>query len=224
MRQVSNLYRSSVGKKALMAISGVLLAGFVVAHMLGNLKMFQGPEAMDSYAVFLKQAGYPILPEYGLLWIARLALLGAIGVHVAAAFQLWRQSRAARPRGYRKEDSQVLSYASRTLRWGGVIILLFVIFHIQHFTTGRAHPDFVYGAVYQNVVLGFQSVPVAFFYLSGRGFAGAAPLPWDLERIFHPRKPEPALGSPPPPPFGRSWPLPFSWDTPRFPWRCSPDS
>jgi succinate dehydrogenase / fumarate reductase, cytochrome b subunit len=169
MRQVSNLYRSSVGKKALMAISGILLAGFVVAHMLGNLKMFQGAEAMDSYAVFLKQAGYPILPEYGLLWIARLALLGAIGVHVAAAFQLWRQSRAARPRGYRKEDSQVLSYASRTLRWGGVIILLFVLFHIQHFTTGRAHPDFVYGAVYQNVVLGFQSVPVAFFYLLAVG-------------------------------------------------------
>jgi succinate dehydrogenase / fumarate reductase cytochrome b subunit len=63
----------------------------------------------------------------------------------------------------------VLSYASRTLRWGGVIILLFVIFHIQHFTTGRAHPDFVYGAVYQNVVIGFQSVPVAFFYLLAVG-------------------------------------------------------
>jgi succinate dehydrogenase / fumarate reductase cytochrome b subunit len=169
MRKALTLFRTSVGKKVLMAVSGILLTGFVLAHMLGNLKMFQGPEAMDGYAVFLKQAGYPLLPEYGLLWIARIALLGAVGVHAVAAFQLWRQSRAARPHGYKKDVPQVFSYASRTMRWGGVIILLFVVFHLMHFTVGSAHPDFVYGAVYQNVVIGFQSVPVALFYLIAVG-------------------------------------------------------
>jgi succinate dehydrogenase / fumarate reductase, cytochrome b subunit len=169
MRKALTLSNSSVGKKALMAVSGILLAGFVLAHMLGNLKMFQGAEAMDGYAVFLKEAGYPLLPKYGLLWIARILLLGAVGTHIWAAFQLWQQSRAARNTRYKKEDSQVFSYASRTLRWGGVIILLFVVFHLLHFTVGSAHPDFEYGAVYQNVVLGFQSVPVALFYLLAVG-------------------------------------------------------
>ncbi len=169
MRQVLTLYRSSVGKKALMAVSGILLAGFVVAHMLGNLKMFQGAEAMDGYGEFLRQVGYPVLPEYGLLWIARLGLLAAVGVHAVAAFQLWSQSRSARPTGYRKEDSQVFSYASRTMRWGGVIVLLFIVYHLLHLTTGSVHPDFEYGSVYANVVAGFQSVPVALFYLVAVG-------------------------------------------------------
>ncbi len=165
MQKALTLYRSSVGKKALMAVSGILLVGFVLAHMLGNLKMFQGAEAMDGYAIFLRQLGYPVLPEYGVLWIARLALLAAVAVHAVAAFQLWQQSRGARPTAYRKEDSQVFSYASRTMRWGGVIVLLFVIYHILHFTTGTAHPDFAYGAVYANVVTGFQNPLVAGFYL-----------------------------------------------------------
>lgn len=169
MRKALTLYRSSIGKKALMAVSGLLLAGFVVAHMLGNLKMFQGAEAMDAYAVFLRELGYPVLPEYGLLWIARLALLGAVGIHAVAAFQLWQQSRKARPTGYRKEDSQVFSYASRTMRWGGVIVLLFVVYHILHFTTGTVHPDFEYGMVYANVVVGFQNPLVAGFYLVAVG-------------------------------------------------------
>jgi succinate dehydrogenase / fumarate reductase, cytochrome b subunit len=169
MRQVLTLSRSSVGKKALMAVSGILLAGFVVAHMLGNLKMFQGAEAMDGYAQYLRELGYPILPEYGLLWIARLALLGALLVHAVAAFQLWQKSRSARSTRYRKEDSQVFSYASRTMRWGGVIVLLFVVYHILHFTTGTAHPDFEYGSVYANVVTGFQNPLIALVYVVAVG-------------------------------------------------------
>jgi succinate dehydrogenase / fumarate reductase, cytochrome b subunit len=169
MRKVMTPFRSSVGKKALMGISGILLAGFVLAHMLGNLKMFQGPEAMDGYALFLREVGYPILPEYGALWVARLALLAALGVHAVAAFQLWSGSRAARGTEYRKEDSQVFSYASRTMRWGGVILLLFVAYHLLHFTTGHAHPDFDYGSVYANVVIGFQSPLVAGVYLVAVG-------------------------------------------------------
>lgn len=169
MQKALTLYRSSVGKKALMAVSGILLAGFVVAHMLGNLKMFQGAQAMDEYAQFLRELGYPILPEYGVLWIARIALLAAVGVHAVAAFHLWKQSRSARPTRYRKEDSQVFSYASRTMRWGGVIVLLFVVYHILHFTTGTVHPEYEYGAVYANVVVGFQNPLVAGFYLVAVG-------------------------------------------------------
>jgi succinate dehydrogenase / fumarate reductase, cytochrome b subunit len=169
MRQVLTLYRTSVGRKALMAVTGILLAGFVFGHMVGNLKMFQGAEAMDGYGAFLRQFGYPIIPEYGLLWVVRLGLLAAVAVHAVAAFQLWQQSRAARSTAYRKDDSQVFSYASRTMRWGGVIVLLFIVYHLLHLTTGSVHPDFEYGSVYANVVAGFQSIPVAVFYLVAVG-------------------------------------------------------
>jgi succinate dehydrogenase / fumarate reductase, cytochrome b subunit len=175
MRRMISLYRPSVGKKVVMALSGVVLYGFVYLHMLGNLKAFQpqaDPEAyfpLDLYGSALRQFGYPVFPEYGLLWVARIALLVAVGVHVVAAFQLWRQSRAARRVGYRKEQSQVFSYASRTMRWGGIIILLFVIYHILHFTTGSVHPDFEYGAVQANLVVGLRSLPVAAFYILAVG-------------------------------------------------------
>jgi succinate dehydrogenase / fumarate reductase, cytochrome b subunit len=174
MRRVVTLYRSSVGKKALMAVSGILLILFVIGHMLGNLKAFQstgpsGVHPLDEYGVFLRGLGYPIVPEYGVLWVARIVLLLAVGAHIVAAVQLWRQSRAARETGYRKEISQVFSYASRTMRWGGVIVLLFVIYHILHFTTGDVHPQFEYGSVYANLVIGFQQLPVALFYLVAVG-------------------------------------------------------
>lgn len=174
MRRVVTLYRSSVGKKALMAVSGILLVLFVIGHMLGNLKAFQstgssGVHPLDEYGVFLRGLGYPIVPEYGVLWVARIVLLLAVGAHIVAAVQLWRQSRTARGKGYRKETSQVFSYASRTMRWGGVIVLLFVIYHILHFTTGDVHPQFEYGSVYANLVIGFQQTPVALFYLVAVG-------------------------------------------------------
>lgn len=174
MRRVANLYRSSVGKKALMAVSGIVLVVFVIGHMLGNLKAFQttgasGVHPLDEYGVFLRGLGYPVVPEYGVLWAARLILLVAVGAHIFAALQLWRQSRAARDTGYRKETSQVFSYASRTMRWGGVIVLLFVIYHLLHFTTGHVHPQFEYGSVYANLVIGFQQTPVVLVYLVAVG-------------------------------------------------------
>lgn len=169
MRRVMTLYRSSVGKKVMMAVSGIVLFGFVIGHMLGNLKFFEGAEALDSYAVFLREAGYPLVPEYGALWGFRLVLLVAVGIHIVAAVQLWGQSRKARGRGYRKEESMVFSYASRTMRWGGVIIAAFVVYHLLHMTTGHAHPDFEYGSVYDNLVAGFQSPLVAGFYLVAVG-------------------------------------------------------
>lgn len=169
MRRVATLYRTTVGKKVLMAMSGVVLFGFVFAHMLGNLKMLVPPSdghfAMDVYAEFLREVGYPLLPRGGLLWIARLVLLGAVGIHVLSAVQLAQLSRAARPSGYAREDSLSLSYASRTMRWGGVILLLFVVYHLLHFTTGQAHSSFVYGAVHQNYVNAFQNPAIFAVYL-----------------------------------------------------------
>lgn len=169
MRRVMTLYRSSVGKKVLMALSGLILVGYVILHMLGNLKAFQGQEALDAYGAFLREVGYPLLPEYGMLWIVRIVLLAAVGVHIVAAVQLWAQSRRARSHGYRKEESMVFSYASRTMRWGGVIILAFVVYHLLHLTTGHAHPDFEYGSVYDNLVIGFQSPLVTGVYLVAVG-------------------------------------------------------
>lgn len=161
MRRVVNLYRSTVGKKVLMAVSGILLFGFVAAHMVGNLKMLQGPEAMNGYAEFLREVGYPALPHYGALWLFRIVLLIALAVHVIAAVQLYRISRGARTTKYGKHDDQSFTFASRTMRWGGVILLLFVVYHILHFTTGQAHTAFVPGDVYQNFVVAFR-IPVVF--------------------------------------------------------------
>lgn len=174
MRRVMTLYRSSVGKKIMMALSGIILFGFVVGHMLGNLKAFEshdgsGPHPLDTYGEFLREFGYPILPEYGLLWGARIVLLLAVGIHIMAAVQLWSQSRKARGQGYKKEDSQVFSYASRTMRWGGVIVAAFVVYHLLHFTTGTVHPDFEYGRVYDNLVIGFQNPLIAGFYVVAVG-------------------------------------------------------
>jgi succinate dehydrogenase / fumarate reductase, cytochrome b subunit len=161
MQRVATLYRSSVGKKILMAISGIVLFGFIVLHMVGNLKVLLGPEEIDAYARFLREVGYPAVPNQTILWTVRLVLLLAVLVHITAAFQTWSQSRNARAVGYRKSDDLSFSYASRTMRWGGIIILLFVVYHLLHFTTGTLHPDFVEGGVYHNFVVAFQG-PVVF--------------------------------------------------------------
>jgi succinate dehydrogenase / fumarate reductase cytochrome b subunit len=169
MRRVATLYSTTVGKKVLMAASGVVLFGFVFVHMLGNLKMLFPPSdghyAMDVYAEFLREIGYPLVPHTGVLWLARFVLVGAVAIHVMSAVQLSQLSRAARPTGYAKEQSLSLSYASRTMRWGGVILLLFIIYHILHFTTGQAHSSFVAGAVHQNYVSAFQNPLIFGVYL-----------------------------------------------------------
>ncbi len=183
MRRVVNLYRSSVGKKILMALSGLILFGFIVGHMTGNLKVLQGCEpavagdhaaglsvasqtcAIDTYAEFLREVGYPAVPHGAALWGFRVLLLGAIGVHASAAFQLWSRARAARTQGYGTSKDISFTYASRTMRWGGVILLLYVFYHIAHFTTGQAHSDFIAGGVYHNYVVGFQSPLILLVYL-----------------------------------------------------------
>lgn len=163
--KVAALWRTTVGKKTLMALSGLFLVFFLILHMVGNLKALQGADAFNGYARFLREVGYPAVPHEGVLWVFRVLLLGAFVTHVVAAFQLWSRSRAARPAGYARQQNLSFSYASRTMRWGGVIVLLFIVYHILHFTTGQAHPDFRHGDVYHNFVVGFSSPLVLGFYL-----------------------------------------------------------
>jgi succinate dehydrogenase / fumarate reductase cytochrome b subunit len=152
------LYRSAIVKKAIMAASGGVLFGFVLLHMLGNLKLYLGPQKLNAYAEWLRELGTPLFPHSGVLWLLRGVLLLAVVLHVLSAWELTRASRAARPVAYRRRATLQASYASRTMRWGGVILALFVVYHLAHFTWGWrwAHPGFVPGDVYHNVVAGFR--------------------------------------------------------------------
>jgi succinate dehydrogenase / fumarate reductase cytochrome b subunit len=160
MSQARGFVDSTIGRKVIMAATGAILFGFVLAHMLGNLQVYLGPEAMNNYAVFLRQ----VLHGTG-LWIARVVLLVAVVLHIWSAASLTLTSRRARPEGYRKEKWKESTYASRTMRWGGVILLLFVIYHLLHFTTGTLHQSFIEGDVYHNFVAGFRNVWVSAFYI-----------------------------------------------------------
>jgi succinate dehydrogenase / fumarate reductase cytochrome b subunit len=151
---------STIGKKVVMALSGLALFGFVLLHMAGNLQVYLGPVAMNEYAEWLRE----VLHGAG-LWIARAVLLVATLLHVWAAVSLTLANNAARPAGYRHLESEASTYASRTMKWGGPLLLLFVIYHLLHFTTGNAHPDFIAGDVYHNFVAGFRSVPAAAVYI-----------------------------------------------------------
>jgi succinate dehydrogenase / fumarate reductase cytochrome b subunit len=165
MRRVISLYRTSVGKKFYMALSGAVLIGFLFAHMVGNLKMYMGADAFNHYAEFLREIGYPILPHMVGLWMFRLVLLACVGLHMLSAWQVYTQSKNARGGSYKKEESLSFAYASRTMRWGGVIIGAFVVYHILHFTVGSALPEFVHGEAYDNVIYGFGNPLVVAFYV-----------------------------------------------------------
>jgi succinate dehydrogenase / fumarate reductase, cytochrome b subunit len=159
------LYRSAITKKAVMAVTGIFLFGWIFMHMLGNLKVYLGPEHYNEYARFLITMGAPLLPNKSALIIVRTLLLLAAVFHVVAATQLTIMNRKARPIAYREREYVAGTYAARTMRWGGVIILLFVIYHIAHLTFGKFHPDFIEGDVYHNFVTGFQVWWVSAFYV-----------------------------------------------------------
>jgi succinate dehydrogenase / fumarate reductase cytochrome b subunit len=162
------VYGSAVGKKAVMAVTGIILFGFVLLHMVGNLKLYEGPQVLNSYAGFLRTVGSPAIPTSGLLWLVRAVLLVAVVLHVWAAWQVTRMSRAARPHGYARRDVVQASYASRTMRWGGVIVLLFVVYHLLDLTFGEVNPSFRAGDVYHNVVASFSVWWVAAFYVAAQ--------------------------------------------------------
>src|ERR1051325_8693790 len=123
-----SLYDSTIGKKIAMAISGLLLFGFVFIHMVGNLKIYLGKETIDTYSKELRDLGGPLLGHEQGLWIARIILLAAVIIHIIAAYQLTRVDNSARPIAYAKKKAQAQTYASRTMRWGGVIIGLFIVY------------------------------------------------------------------------------------------------
>jgi len=155
-----------------MAASGIVLLGFVLAHMVGNLKVFQGPDKLNTYAEFLRGVGAPVFGHGEILWIFRIGLIVAVAVHIASAVQLTRQARAARPVAYRRAVHLEDSYASRTMRWGGVIITAFVTYHLLHLTWGSVHNSFVPGDVYHNMVAAFQVLPVTLVYTIAIAFLG----------------------------------------------------
>ncbi|HEY6089356.1 MAG TPA: succinate dehydrogenase cytochrome b subunit [Gemmatimonadaceae bacterium] len=160
MGGLRGFYASMVGKKAVMGVTGLIGIGFVILHSLGNLLVFRGPAAINSYSHFLKSTGE-------LLWALRIVLIVAVVLHVIAAVQLTRQSRAARPIGYTRREAQVATISSRTMRWGGALLLVFIVIHILHFTTGTIRPAGMFSSedVYANVVYSFRIWWVALFYV-----------------------------------------------------------
>lgn len=156
-------YRTSVGKKLVMAVTGLVMAVFVLAHMLGNLQIYQGPEKLNHYAQLLRTS----MP---LLWTVRGLLLLAVGLHIIAGVQVTLQDWRSRPRGYAIIKYKEAGLASRTMIWGGLVIAAFVVYHLLHLTLGSAHPDFLPGDVYRNVVTGFQVPLVSGFYILANVF------------------------------------------------------
>jgi succinate dehydrogenase / fumarate reductase, cytochrome b subunit len=166
MTRLGLLWNSSVGKKIVMAVTGLIWVAYLITHVLANLLLFQGPVKINAYSAFLHGTG-------GVLWGARLVLIAALVLHIIAAIHLAGRRQEARPAGYSAgRDPQVSTWASRTIRWGGALILLFLVYHILHFTVGTAHPDFIEGDPYHNVAAGFRNLPVVIFYLISMGAVG----------------------------------------------------
>ena len=155
-----SFWASTVGKKIVMAVTGILLFVFVIGHLLGNLQVFEGPAKLNAYGAFLHSIG-----EF--LWPVRIILLIAVTLHIVATVQLALRKKRARPIEYSVKKAIASSYASRTMYWSGPIVLAFIIFHLLHLTAGYIHPGAAYieGDVYHNVVSGFQVWWVSLSYI-----------------------------------------------------------
>jgi succinate dehydrogenase / fumarate reductase cytochrome b subunit len=151
-------YEAPIGKKAVMAVTGIILFGFVLGHLIGNLQIYLGPEKINAYGELLRA-------NMALLWFVRLALLLVVVLHIVSSLQLTKMKLDARPVGYVKYTPTTSSVASRTMIWTGVMVAAFVVYHLLHFTFGSVHPNFEHLAVYSNVVYGFRRWPVSFFYI-----------------------------------------------------------
>ena len=160
-------YRSAVGKKWVMALTGVVLITYVVAHLIGNLKAYLGPEEIDKYGEALRDLGGDLVPHTSLLWLMRGGLLLAFLLHVHAAYSLTYTNWKARGGRYAARDYAAADFASRSMRWTGTIVLLFIAFHLADLTWGvepAATGEFVRGSVYGNLVASLERVPVAITY------------------------------------------------------------
>jgi succinate dehydrogenase / fumarate reductase cytochrome b subunit len=169
-----HLYRSTIGKKIIMAVTGLIGIAFVIFHMLGNLQVFIGQDKFDSYAAMLHG------PLAEVVWAMRIVLIVAVLLHVLMAWQLTRRAKAARPADYKVREPQVSTLASRTMRWGGVLLVVFIVFHILHFTVGVIDPAGAFHAtdaagrhdIYGDVVASFRIWWVSAFYIVAMAFLG----------------------------------------------------
>jgi succinate dehydrogenase cytochrome b subunit len=157
-RRPIQIWNSTVGKKIVMALTGAIGVGYLVAHVSGNLLVFAGPEKINNYAALLKS-------NPGLLWTARAILIVAVLLHIIAAYQLARMSQKSRPIGYERWRALGSDFASRTMRWTGAIVGLFIVYHLLHFTLGTVHPNFDERNVYHNIISGFQVWYVSAIYI-----------------------------------------------------------
>lgn len=186
MAKALSLHQSTIGKKALLAVSGLVLFGFTIAHMAGNLNLYRGPAAINEYSAMLHS-----IPA--VLWGTRLVLLLSVALHVSMAFQLSARNSEARPQGYRVKRDLVTSYAARTMKWTGPILLAYLIYHLLHLTVGvTVLYEFEAGNVYDNVVLGFRQPIIAATYLIGNLALGVHLMHgvWSLTQtlgLSHPR-------------------------------------
>ena len=163
---------SSITKKAIMAVTGFILFGWIVGHMTGNLKVFQGAEKFNAYAEFLREMGAPLFPETGVLWLVRGALTLALVLHVWSATSLTLINRRARDKHYETRQGVQLDYAARTMRWSGYLIAFYIVYHLMHLTWGNVHHNFVLGNPYANLVSGFQVLPIALVYIAANLLLG----------------------------------------------------
>ena len=159
MTNLLAFWRSTAGKKVVMGATGLVMIAWLVLHMLGNLQAFGGAAKLDAYAAILQG------PAHELVLAVRVLLLVCLVLHVVAAVQLTLLDRAARPEAYVRKVAQAATPASMTLRIGGILLLLFIVLHLMHFTTGQIHPSFVEGEVFRNLVIGLRVPAVAFGYL-----------------------------------------------------------
>lgn len=167
---IVDLYKSAVGKKWVMALTGVGLMGFVFFHMVGNLKMYLGPAEFNHYAEFLRELLVPILPRTVTLWLLRIGLIVMFAAHIHCAYGLTRLNQKARPVKYKSpRDYVAVSFAARTMRWSGIIVGLFLLFHLADLTWGihAVNPDFVRGEAYQNLAFSLDRPLVAAIYILG---------------------------------------------------------
>ena len=162
--RAARFWDAPIGKKAVMAITGLILFGFVIVHMLGNLQLFLPPDASGKHPIDVY--GEALHHNMALLWTARAVLLASVGLHILAALELTKLQSDARPVAYHKKRDLGSSYASRTMMWSGPMIACFLVYHLLHFTTGAAHPQFRELAVHHNVVTGFQNIYASLAYIA----------------------------------------------------------
>ena len=159
------LWHSSIGKKWVMAVTGLLMILFLLVHMLGNLKIFFGPTDFDAYASWLRRIGEPVLHGAWFLWIQRFVLVAALGLHITAAVQLSRRDLKARPVKYAHGQRPQATFATQTMRYGGTTLGLFIIWHLLDLTAGVTNPDFVKGHAYHNIYADFQHWWINLIYI-----------------------------------------------------------